>query len=175
MDILKQYLFRNNGERNIRNWARRLHVFRFVRAYGGMNNEGDSLVAMFKYRNTNELLEFFKFAGIKPVQHTTMPPQPVLGRPYSPDEMSKFPSLISGTEWIEQPGHCQIAGQMVFVFCENGRIKVAVSDGYDVTEAAVVRAEIIEKLLKDAPLPRIEPPVDDKHCVCPKYYPEYFS
>lgn len=168
MDAWKQFLFRANGENNIRNWARRLHLFRYVRGFGGMSNDGDDLRAVYPYRDNHELLEFFKFVGIKAVQYQEEPPQK------SPGRTVQGKVLIRGADWIEQPGVCQIAGQKVFVWCLNGKIQVNVSDGYEVTEGAVVRAEIIEKLLKDAPLPRLEPPLDDKHCVCPKYYPEYF-
>lgn len=175
MDAWKQYLFRYNSEENIRDWARRLHLFRYCRAYGGMHNDGDGLRADFQYRSTNEMLEFLKFVEIKPVHHAEMPPQPVLGRSYSFEAFNKFPSLIKGTSWIEQPGHCQIAGQKVSVLCRENRIQISIFEtNWGVSEASVMRAEIVEKLLKDAPLPRIEPPQDDKYCVCPKYYPEYF-
>lgn len=175
MDTWKQYLFRYNSEKTIRDWARRLHLFRYCRAYGGMHNDGDILQAVFQYQDTNEMLAFLKFVEIKPVHHAEMPPQPVLGRSYSFEAFNKFPSLIKGTSWIEQPGHCHIAGQKVSVLCRENRIQISIFEpNWGVSEASVMRAEIVEKLLKDAPLPRIEPPQDDKYCVCPKYYPEYF-
>lgn len=168
MDAWKEYLFAIHGEPTLLRWAHRLHLFRFCRAFGGMNNDGDDLLAVFQYRDSNDLLEFFKFVGIKVVQYQEEPPQKYTGRTV------QGKALIDGIQWIEQLGHCQIAGQKVFVWCLNSQIKVSVSDGYEVTEGAVRRAEIVEKLLKDAPLPRIEPPLDDKHCLCPRYYPEYF-
>ncbi|MEO8610409.1 MAG: hypothetical protein ABI690_21110 [Chloroflexota bacterium] len=164
MDAWQQYLFRNHTEATVRDWARRLQLFRFFRAYGEMNNDSDELIVVFQYQSIDELLAFLKFVGINPVQHT---PELASGKTLNP--------LINDTSWIEQPGKCQIAGQTVFIWCMYGRIRISISEGWEVNEAEVVRAESVEKVLQDAPLPRIEPPVDDKHCLCPKYYREYFE
>lgn len=170
-DPWQEYLFKPQPEATIRDWARRLQLFRYLRAYGGMSNDADELMVVFLYQNMDELIGFFRFAGIPFVQHQEEPAQSYPGRTVQDK------SLIRGTKWTEQIGHCEIAGQKVFVWCTEDQIRIGISDtkAWTVYEAEVVRAEIVEKLLKDAPLPRLEPPRDDKHCICPKYYPEYFQ
>jgi hypothetical protein len=161
MDRWSEYLFRSHSERTIRSWARRLHFFRFFRAYGGHANDGDALVVAYRYGNSAELLAFFQFLGVELVQHTKAP--------------RGLTSFIPGTDRIEQPGHCSVVGQAAFVWCQEGGIKISLSQLYDVTEAEVCAAEVIERFLQSAPLPRIEPPVDSENCICPKYYPDYFG
>ena len=174
MDLWRQYLFQSQSATTLGEWAKRLHVFRFVRAYGGHANDGDMLVAVFKYGSLDELREFFEFLGINLVAHEVCPPQPEAGRSYRGDEW-KFPSLIPDTKWIEQPGHREIAGQRVFIWCERGSVMISVASDYEVTEADATAAEIVERSLVGAALERLEPPIDSKHCICPKFYPEYFG
>jgi hypothetical protein len=38
------YLYRDHSRAEIHRWARELRLFRFVRAYGGHNNDGDQLL-----------------------------------------------------------------------------------------------------------------------------------
>ena len=38
------YLYRDHSRAEIHRWARELRFFRFVRAYGGHNNDGDHLL-----------------------------------------------------------------------------------------------------------------------------------
>ena len=169
-----RYLFEAHPEATLRAWARRLRLFRFFRAFGGHAGDGDALLAAFRYATVDELLGFFAFAGLPPAIHATKPAQPVPGTAYPHEEFAAFASLIPGTQWIEQPGHCRIAGRPAFVWCDRDRIRISLHTGWDVTEANVVDAEALEVLLAAAPLPRIEPPVDHRNCVCPKYYPDWF-
>jgi hypothetical protein len=55
-------------------------------------------------------------------------------------------------------------------------VRVSLSDPvnvYDVTEETVVRARRLEGLVE--PELVVDPPVERKHCVCPRYYPELFA
>jgi hypothetical protein len=175
MDRWTQYLFERHPRHELRNWARRLRLFRFFRAYGGHANDGGSLDCAFRYRSEADLQTFFASVGIYPVRFDTRPLQPEPGVAYSGDEYAHFPSLIDDTEWLQQPGHCNIAGDEVFVWCGAGQIKVSVASGYEVTEADVQRAERFERILKTVPLDIQDPPQDTKNYVCPKYYPELFQ
>ncbi|WP_230674500.1 hypothetical protein [Burkholderia glumae] len=88
----------------------------------------------------------------------------------------KFPSLVPGTEWIRQPGRCLIAGKPVFVWCGRNVATISIAGApYTVTEADVQAAQAVEAVLASAWLERVDPPVDTKHYICPKYYPEYFE
>jgi hypothetical protein len=140
------YLHEAHSEQTLRRWARRLSIFRFCRAYGGHANDGDQLLAVFRYASIPQLLDVLRQLGIEPVIHTTQPPQPEPGKPYPADEFERFPSLIDGT-WIEQPGHCTLHGAKGFVWCWGGRMSISVHTGYSVTEDDAERAGLLEPLL----------------------------
>jgi hypothetical protein len=103
------------------------------------------------------------------------PPQATRGVSYSADAFSRFPSLIPGTEWLEQPNHREIAGQPVFIWCSQDQVKLSIAHGYEVTEADVRSAELVEVTLQGVSLARVDPPADSEHCVCPRYYPDFFE
>ncbi|MBC7788887.1 MAG: hypothetical protein H7Z74_02980 [Anaerolineae bacterium] len=175
MDHWNEYLFRSLSEATLRGWARRLRLFRFCRAIGGHANDGDSLDVAYRYHKVEELENFFGYLGIPLVHFGEKPPQPKIGVSYPGKELSKFAWLIPETEWIQQPGQCLIAGQNAHAWCERDTIRISLSEDYYVTEAQVEAAEAIEKGLVNAPLARKDPPFDNRHCISPKYYPEYFG
>lgn len=175
MDRWHAYLFESHPEATLRAWAKRLHLFRFCRAYGGHANDGDSLDAAYRYDDFEQVGGFLDALGIELVVHNERLPQPEPGKPYRLDEFEKFPSLIPGTQWIEQPGHCQVAGQRVFVWCGRDEIKLSVHSDYEVTEADAEAAATVEQALLQTSLERVDPPTDNQHCICPKYYPEFFA
>ncbi|HEX8693846.1 MAG TPA: hypothetical protein VF746_15600 [Longimicrobium sp.] len=175
MDLWERYLFEQHSRETLQAWARKLGVFRFRRARGGHANDGDSLDVAFSYETEEQLLSFFRHVGFQPVVHSAEPPRPVPGRPYRQDEFAAFPSIIPNTRWIEQPGHCTLSGIKVFMWCGNHRITISVHSGYDVTEEDVENAARLELLLKALPFERIEPPQDNRNCICPRYYPEFFA
>jgi len=174
MDHWPRYFFQSHSEDTLQSWAKRLHFFRYVRAFGGHANDGDSLVVTYLYRGCEELVAFFCLLEIPLLHHSQPPPQPVPGVTYCNDEMARFPSLIPGSTWLEQPGHGVIGGRKAFLWCTQREIQIVLSDGYAVTEATVSQAEAIEEILASASLERLDPPLDNKHCLCPKYYPQYF-
>ncbi|ACR28551.1 hypothetical protein ACVCIC_22190 [Burkholderia glumae] len=176
MDRWKQYLFESHPEATLRDWAKRLTLFRFFRAYGGHANDGDSLDLAYRYETAQDLEKFLLSLGIVPVKYSEKPPQPEFGIAYKADEFVKFPSLVPGTEWIRQPGRCLIAGKPVFVWCGRNVATISIAGApYTVTEADVQAAQAVEAVLASAWLERVDPPVDTKHYICPKYYPEYFE
>lgn len=175
MDPWTRYLFEQHPESQIRNWVSRLRLFRFFRAFGGYANDGDALEVAFAYSGLDQLAINLKMLGIELHHFDTEPPQPQVGLAYPATTFAQFPSLIAGTKWIEQPGRCDIAGVEVFVWCSQSGVKIAIRDGYAVTEKNVADAELIEKMLAEMTLTRIDPPQDTRHYVCPKYYPTYFD
>ena len=174
-DRWQQYLFESHPEATLRQWARRLKKFRFFRAYGGHANDGDSLDVSYAYQDASDLQRFFAHLGVKLVVHDRQPPQPESGISYPGDVYAAFPSLVPGTRWIEQPKYCLVAGQRVFAWCDASTIKLSIGKDYQVAPSDVAAAEAVEQVIQDAPLPLIEPPVDNRNCICPKFYPEYFS
>lgn len=175
MDRWKSYLFEQHSEETLKAWARKLSVFRFVRARGGHVGDGDRLEVVFRYGSTDQLLSFFRRVGVEPVIHPGEPPQPVPGTPYPGDATMAFPSLIPGTAWIEQPRRCTILGIDVFMWCSNRLINISIGTDFDVTGENVDRAACLEPLLTALPYERVDPPEDSEHCICPRYYPEYFG
>jgi hypothetical protein len=175
MDRWTQYLFVSHSEDTLRGWAQRLDLFRFVRAHGGHANDSDSLTVAYRYQSVDELERFFWYLGIPLIHFAEKPDQPEIGVSYPGEEFAKFASLIPGTRWIQQPGHCSIANHQVFAWCEQDRIRISLDDDYRVTESHVKAAEAIEKVLVGAPLARIDPPIDNRNCICPTYYPDYFG
>ena len=176
MDRWTRYLFEKHSETELREWASRLNMFRFFRAFGGHANDADSLDIALKYESTEALLALLASIGVTPILHERKPDQPIPGRPYRGDEFSAFPSLIRGTEWIEQPGHCHLFGVPVYIYCGNGLVKVSVGHGeWEVTNRHVKWAEELETHLGSVSRLIVDPPRDTEHYVCPKYYPDFFA
>lgn len=175
MDRWQQYLFEEHPETELRAWARRLKFFRFFRAFGGHANDGDSLDVAYAYQTPEQLASFMANLGITLVKFEARPPQPEIGVSYRGEVFTQFPSLIAGTEWLKQPGHCEIMGIAAFVWCSVDSIKISVGDRYTVSEQSVQNAEKIETLLTGVTLERIDPPLDTRNYICPRHYPDYFS
>jgi hypothetical protein len=175
MDRWQQYLFESHPEPQLRDWAQRLRLFRFCRAYGGHANDGDSLDVVFPYEAIEELQQFFLALGIGLVEYDQQPAQPEVGRAYRGDVFQQYVSLIPHTRWIKQPGHCKIAGHDVFAWCDGKEIRISIGANYSVTEENVSAAQAVEEALVAAPLRPKDPPRDTQHCICPKYYPAYFE
>lgn len=175
MDRWLAYLFESHSEETYKKWAKRLHLFRFFRAYGGHANDGDSLDVVYAYRTHSELTGFFNDLGIVLRKYDKKPAQPVRGKRYRGDEFQQFPDLIPDTHWLEQPGHCHVAGVKTFIWCANSQIKISIHSGYMVSVSDFENAEKLEMVLKKVGLEVVDPPSDSKHYICPKYYPSYFS
>jgi hypothetical protein len=72
-------------------------------------------------------------------------------------------------------GQVAIAGQPVYAQERLGRLEIILYGDeipYEVTEAAVQSAKLIEPVLRPLAVRIIDPPMDNERCVCPKYYPE---
>jgi hypothetical protein len=176
VDRWEQYFLEPHSEIVLRRWAKRLSFFRFFRAYGGHANDADALVFAFRYKDFEELETMLSKLDIVLVKHLEEPRQPEPNTWYSHEEFQKFPWIIEGSRWIEQPSIKTIVGQKVHVFCEKNLAKISMGSGYDgVTELDVQNAEVVEKLLCEHVFDVVDPPFDSKHYLCPKFHPSYFS
>lgn len=101
-------------------------------------------------------------------------PSQRLASPTAAAEFESFPSLIFGT-LVEQPKWQRINGEKAYIWCHGGIVKFSISEGYEVNDGCVLAAERVEQALSALALERVDPPVDRPHCVCPKFYPQYFS
>ena len=175
MDRWQQYLFEQHTEATLRGWARRLKMFRFFRAFGGHAGDADELDVAFSYRTVEQMESCLAGLGIQLVKFDRKPPQAEPGVSYRGADIQKFPTLIKGTEWIQQPGLCEIAGAQVYIWCGNGILKISMGVSYDISEQDIAEAEVVEQALAGVTLERLDPPLDTKNYICPKYYPDYFD
>ena len=163
-DAESRYYYERHSAEELSDWSNRLSMFRYVRAIGGHANDGDSLEIKFEYNSIEELTNFFEFIGVSLMHHEQEPPQPERGRSYPSAEFNKFPNLIQGTQWINQPSHSEIEGIPVHIWCTHDEIRISASPrSYDVNNSHVENAEHLEKLLIDSPLKVIDPPKPAKN------------
>lgn len=158
-------------------WACGLRRFRFCRAYGHAI-DGDSFIAALRYRSLGDLLGVLDQLGIPARRLPPDVPQPLPGQSYSGDVFGAFPSVVTAHPTVEQPDHVRIAAAATFVWVNADRIDIHVSDEaevYDVSEAAFEAAQRIEALLAPLASRTIDPPRDNRHCLCPAFYPEVFA
>ncbi len=109
----QKYLFERHSVDEVRAWNRRLRFFRYFRAYGGHANDSDSLDVAISYHGEQDLLAVLESVGIRPRRFTEAPPQPKTGVSYPSEEFVKFPDIVEGTHWIEQPGEAEIFGSAI--------------------------------------------------------------
>ncbi|MDF5754730.1 hypothetical protein [Spongiactinospora sp. TRM90649] len=101
--------------------------------------------------------------------------RPTPGVAYSAGEFARFPTPVARFPGVAQPGHAGVAGERAHVWVVGDRLEISVSDEsdpYSVTEAAVAAAKRIEVVLPPIVAQVVDPPQDDRNCVCPRYYPE---
>jgi hypothetical protein len=169
------YLYERHPSAQLGAWARELAYFRFCRAYGGHANDGDHLLVSLRVETRTDLLGTLSALAVPVRRLSADQAQPVPGVAYSAAEFSRFPAPISRFPGISQPGHVEIAGQRAHVWSNGDRLTISVADivdHYSVTDAAVASAKSIEALLVPIASHVVDPPQDDRNCVCPRYYPD---
>lgn len=86
---------------------------------------------------------------------------------------------VLGSLGLRQTGRCEIAGEQCFVGANNHRLALIVDGGdgnpYEVSEEDFQRALRLERQLQLLADRVIDPPQDDRNCICPKYYPGYWE
>jgi hypothetical protein len=163
----------------IRSWAKQLRFFRYVIAPGGHASDLDELVLALRCAGENELIALFHDLQIPCQRHPIKPPQAEPGKGYTAAEYDQFPHLISGTSWIEQPLWQTIDSVRVFVWCTTQTAKFSISGSQEnpwvITQTEFENAKRLERLFEKYYQRIIDPPVDVKNCICPKYYPHYWK
>ena len=152
-----RYLFSSHSEAELAEWVRSLEFFRFCRAFGGHANDGDRLLVAVRIESEGDLVAVLEQLGIG-VQR--LPES-------NPSGIHQFPG-------IQQPGTVRLAGADVFCWVNPGRLELWISDAddpYNVSAAAISSARLVEPCLSPLSGRLIDPPLDDRHCLCPKFYP----
>ena len=184
--LWERYLYEDHTRKQLADWARRLKYFRFCRAYGGHAGDGDQLIALLHTPDEPTLLATCATLGL-PLQ--PMPSEaeaatvPLGDRPSS---SRHFP------HW-QQPKRVEIDGARLFCWVTShapkgpdGKptgqalpaLQFSLSDRdnvWAVTESTVREAELLETRLAALAAQLIDPPQDDRNCLCPKHYPEMFG
>ena len=175
----EEYLFKQHSRETMIKWARSMRYFRIFRAHGGMNNDGDSLDVAIRYEGERAFKKILFNLGISPKIHSSEPPQPIRGKSYSNEEMSLFPSLIKGFQYIEQPTWQVIGGVKVFIWCEESLIKISkngsLGNGYWLCQSDIDEAVLIEGKFKQFEADLIDPPEKIRNYFCESNYPELFQ
>ncbi|WP_405590190.1 hypothetical protein [Streptomyces sp. NBC_01190] len=171
----ESWLYGRHSRGQLGDWARRLRLFRYCRAVGGHANDGDTLQVAIRAETEAEVLAVFDLLGISPVVVPEDKGRPTPGVAYPAAEFLAFPNRIGQFPRLAQPGWTRIAGEDVFVYVHSARLELILSDGYEVTERQVASAQNIEPVLEVLAERIIDPPTDNPHCVCAKYYPDLWS
>jgi hypothetical protein len=130
-----------------------------------------------KFESRSDLERLFSHLGIPLVILPPGEPRPVPGKPYPADEYAKFRSAVTRFPDIMQPGHVTVQGVSTFVWVDDDTMTID-SKGqnvWDVDDTAIASARHLEPLLEPLAAQVLEPPQDNRHCICPKYYPEFWA
>jgi hypothetical protein len=183
VDRFSKYLFAQHDQATIRKWAVSLSYFRFCRAYGGHANDGDRFLAALAYMDELDFLAILETLGLTP---NTLPPQPAITQPaitqpdqHFPEAIENFKFRVKDLPHLEQIGFCQIDDAPCFLWASLGIMTLTVAgaegNSYEVTEKDFQQAKRIETRLHVHANWIIDPPQDDRNCVCPKYYAGYWQ
>lgn len=175
------YLFKSHTRDTLAAWARQLHYFYFIRAWGGHANEDDTFQAGICFKDKADVLVKLTGLGITPGVIGPYDPQPLPGQSYRGDVLAKFKRAVKKYPDMEQPGLVVIAGQKVFVTVGSTAINFSISGTaddniYEVSEADFAACLELEKVFdqlnwqyfKDSSFEQMG------SCVSPITYPELF-
>lgn len=167
-------LFRDHPKRQLVAWARALRFFRFIRGSGGgMDDHGDRLAVLLKAESQQDLERIFASLGV------LSRPLPLELAAGSGGYLVFEPGMTSsGIPESPEPGIVQVGGVRVVAYRTPGRLELSITDidkPTEVTQAAVDAARDVEARLSVVAGRIIDPPQDDKHCVCPAFYPSFWE
>lgn len=173
------YLYETHTRELFSEIARRFRYFRFCRGKDGHGPDasGDSLLVSLRVDSEADLQRIFQsleipLIAIQPGEEVAQP-----GKSYTGEEYAKLVKPLYRFPQFREIGWTSIRGAKVFVYLAK-TLTISVTDPEDVwsvTEPAFRVAESLEPLIALVADAVIDPPKDDKYCVCPKYYPELWQ
>ena len=178
-DPFHQYMFAEHDQATLQRWANQLSFFRFCRAYGGHANDGDQFLVVLRYLNEQEYRSILGTLGLKPKELSSDDQQLTPGQSYPASEIQDHKFAIKDLSHLEQIGWCEINDCRCHVRASLGRLSISVAgasgDAYRVSELDFEHAKSIETNLGDLREFVIDPPRDDRNCICPWYYAGFFK
>jgi len=170
-----EYLYERHSRAELAEWARSLNYFRYCRAAGGHANDGDELKVVFRHGSEAELRRQFETLGIPLLDMPRDAPRPVAGVSYRGDVWAKFLPFVSHLPQIRQPSHMEFDGVACHVWIDAEKWAISITDSddsYEVTQRCVDGARRLEPRLQPLAHDIVDPPQDNDHCICPKFYPD---
>jgi hypothetical protein len=177
LDRWERYLYEQHSKASLAEWAPTLRFFRYCRAYGGHVGDGDALRVTLRFESRSDLEGLLAHFGIPLQILPAGAPRPVPGKAYPADEFRSFRSTVDRFPDIIQPGHTSVLGVPAFVWVQDSRMTID-STGenvWEVDDTAIASARRLEPLLEPLAARVLDPPQDDRHCICPKHYPELWG
>lgn len=165
-NIPADYMFREHSPGELVKWTRRLSLFRYVRAAGGMANDGDRLLAIVAFPSTGKLTDLLVKLGFNLSPNLKAE---IEAKPHGLLPLLRRQGLV--------PKFFQ--SQAIWFGFKTNELEINISgesgDPYAVTESDVVRAEELERFLKPLQLQFRVPPWSNDACFSEVSYPEFFK
>lgn len=178
-DPFHQYMFAEHDQATLRRWASQLSYFRFCRAYGGHANDGDQFLVVLRYQDETEYRALLANLDLEPKLLEPDDKEMTPGHSYSDQEIQNLKFKIKDLPHLEQMGWCEINDCRCHVWASLGRLSISVDgasgDAYRVSELDFKHAKSIETKLGALRELVIDPPRDDRNCICPQYYAGFFA
>ncbi|NGZ75216.1 hypothetical protein [Saccharibacillus alkalitolerans] len=167
-EIWYRYFYETHPRLELKEWAGRLRVFRFCRANADQTGDRDRLMAAFRVSSREELEKVCGQLGI------TLEELPETDEASAAADRFRIPNHPN----LRQPGHLRLFGLPAHVWVRRDKLVVTISDAdkpSDVTPRTVKAVEGLEAKLGELAERAVDPPLNDKHCLSPKFYPELFE
>jgi len=122
-------------------------MFCFFDSYGGRGpTGGQKLQAEFEFDGEDELVVILNTFELDVTRYSEMPEKSQSVEPNTGERRMIDPIIVEGTEWIRNPGHTEVFGEPVFIWCYKDKVSVSLSGGSKgVSQQLVNRAATIEK------------------------------
>ena len=178
-DPFHQYMFAEHDQATLQRWASQLSYFRFCRAFGGHANDGDQFLVVLRYLNESGYRSILESLGLKPKLIAPDDKAVTSRKSYPVSETQEYKFAIKDLPHLEQMGWCEINDCRCHVWASLGRLSISVAgandDAYRVAEPDFENAKSIETKLGAMRKFVIDPPRDDRNCICPRYYAGFFG
>ena len=179
--IAEDRLFANNTKEEITYWCKNLSFFKYLRARGGHNCEGDSFCVYFKYTSKDDLVEKMFQIGVllEVLSDDFISFDPF--ESYDLEDLDKLKITISSFPDLIQPQYVEIFNSKVHIWVLDDKFEISVSGSkddlmYKVSDADFVVCRKIENELNRLHWQSIlDNDIENyPHCISQKIYPELF-